>query len=182
MNAQVDNYALDPLARVKLGYPAVADGAEIHNLVRDCPPLDLNSPYAYLLLCAHHAETCVRADCGGRTVGFVSAYRVPQRPEVLFVWQVAVAAEMRGRGLGGRMLQELLSRDAVRECRYLETTVTPSNGPSRHLFESLAAALNAPLHEQVMFPAESFGASGHEAEMLFSIGPINQKKQEETTR
>lgn len=145
MNARADCHAPDPLLRVSLGRPAVAHGADIHRLVSECAPLDLNSAYAYLLLCAHHAATCVRAESAGRTVGFVSAYRVPQRPEVLFVWQVAVAAEMRGRGLAGRMLQELLSREAVRECRYLETTVTPSNAPSRRVFESLAAALNAPL-------------------------------------
>ena len=44
---------------VTLAVPAVGDAKAIHALVGSCPPLDLNSTYAYLLLCAHFAETCV---------------------------------------------------------------------------------------------------------------------------
>lgn len=182
MTAQVNRHALDPLSRVSFSRPEVTQGSEIHDLVRACPPLDLNSAYAYLLLCAHHPETCVRAENAGRTVGFVSAYRVPQHPEVLFIWQVAVADEMRGKGLARRMLHELLARDAVRGCRYLETTVTPSNTASCGLFHALAAELEAPLQESVLFSRENFGAGSHESEMLFRIGPINQTTQEKITR
>jgi L-2,4-diaminobutyric acid acetyltransferase len=158
---------------VELVSPVPADGAVIHALVRDCPPLDLNSVYAYLLLCEHHAETCVRAMRDGETVGFVSAYRIPQRPEVLFVWQVAVAPVMRGSGLARRMLNRLLARDAVRECRYIETTVSPSNLPSRRLFESLAREHDTALAESVLFSESAFGPASHEAEVLFRIGPLH---------
>lgn len=160
---------------VHLGPPQARDGASIHALVQDCAPLDLNSVYAYLLLCEHHAGTCVRAVHDGRTVGFVSAYRIPQRPEVIFVWQVAVAPAMRGSGLAGRMLQHLLQREAVRGCRFLETTVSPSNLPSRRLFEALAREQEAALAESVLFSESAFGPASHEAEVLFRIGPFHPK-------
>ena len=178
MNRPVERQATSLQFEVRLGPPAVTHGADIHRLVGECAPLDLNSAYAYLLLCAHHAQTCVRAEQDGRTVGFVSAYRVPQRPEVLFVWQVAVAAEMRGQGLGGRMLQELLERESVRGCRYLETTVSPSNHASRSLFHALARRLGASMQESVMFSERDFGGASHESETLFRIGPIKTRQEE----
>lgn len=156
--------------------PAIIHGAEIHKLVGSCRPLDLNSAYAYLLLCEHFADTCVRAEHAGDTVGFISAYRPPRRPDVLFVWQVATVPSMRGRGLARAMLHELLRRDALGECRYVETTVSPSNEPSRRLFYAFARDLGAPVAEKVLFSERDFGAEPHEQEILFRIGPIAGKR------
>jgi L-2,4-diaminobutyric acid acetyltransferase len=162
----------DAVPGVILGVPRVRDGAAIHDLVAACKPLDLNSLYAYLLLCEHFAETCVRAERAGRTVGFISAYRPPQRGEVVFVWQVAVAEEMRGQGLARAMLRELLTRPALRGCRYLETTVSPSNEPSRRVFHGLARELHTPVAERVLFAEADFGDEQHERETLIRIGPF----------
>lgn len=157
---------------VVLGAPGVRHGAAIHRLVDACRPLDLNSTYAYLLLCEHFAETCVHAEHSGRTVGFISAYRVPQRADVIFVWQVAVAEDMRGQGLARAMLRELLSRPALRGCCCLETTVSPSNEPSRRVFHGLARELRAPVTERVLFSERDFGGEHHERETLIRIGPF----------
>lgn len=163
------------LPGVVLGEPGVAHGAAIHRLVDACPPLDLNSTYCYLLLCEHFAETCVHAERSGRTVGFISAYRPPHGAEVIFVWQVAVAEEMRGQGLARAMLRELLARPAVIGCRYLETTVSPSNEPSRRVFHGLARELRAPVSERVQFSEQDFGQEHHERETLIRIGPFAGK-------
>lgn len=157
---------------ISFGSPRVRDGADIHRLVAGCAPLDLNSTYAYLLLCRDFADTCVRAERAGRTVGFVSAYRPPARGDVIFVWQVAVAGELRGQGLAGRMLRELLKRPGARGCRYLETTVSPSNGPSLKLFHRLARELGTPVDCQAMFEEADFGDERHESETLIRIGPF----------
>jgi len=165
-------------SRVAIASPRVHDGADIHRLVADCGPLDLNSTYAYLLLCRHFRATCVRAEHEGRTVGFVSAYRPPEVGEVIFVWQVAVSAEMRGQGLARRMLRELLSRPAVASCRYLETTVAPSNKPSLKLFHRLACDLGAPVAQQAMFEEADFGDERHERETLIRIGPFDPNQRQ----
>ena len=151
--------------------PRISDGAAIHRLVRACPPLDLNSPYAYLLLCAHHAASCVVAEGADGLDGFVSAYRPPAQPDTVFVWQVAVAAAARGQGLARRMLEHLLARPALAGCRWLETTVTPSNAASRRVFEKLAQGLDACCAERSFFSKEDFQDPHHEPEMLIRIGP-----------
>ncbi len=165
----------DPVApassKLVLRAPGISDGAALHRLVRDSPPLDLNSPYAYLLLCAHHARTCVLAESAAGIAGMVSAYRPPATPEVVFVWQDAVAPAARGQNLALRMLEHLLAQPALAGCRWLETTVTPSNTASRRVFETLATRLNAQSVERTFFSAEDFQDPHHEPEMLIRIGP-----------
>ncbi|MBX3652029.1 MAG: diaminobutyrate acetyltransferase [Burkholderiales bacterium] len=151
--------------------PCITDGAAIHGLIRACPPLDLNSPYAYLLLCAHHAGSCVVSEQDGEITGFISAYRLPDQADTVFIWQVAVAAAARGQGLALQMLDHLLARPALAGCRRLETTVTPSNAASRRVFETLATRLNARCTERIFFSREDFQDPHHEPEMLIVIGP-----------
>lgn len=163
---------LTPAGRLAIGKPGAEDGAAIHRLVGACRSLDQNSLYAYLLLCHHHAETCVLAREGRRLVGFASAYFPPAQPDVIFVWQVAVHPDRQGRGLGRALLAEMMSRPAVRDARYLETTVSPSNQASRALFNSLARKLGAPCVERDLFDARLFHPEIHETEVLLRIGPI----------
>ena len=169
------------VVRTRISQPEVAQGAAIHRLVAACKPLDLNSRYAYLLLCAHFADTCVIACHGNRIVGFVSAYQPPQREDTVFVWQVAVDSQMRGAGVAGTMLDELLMRSRLRGSRYLETTVSPSNAPSRRVFHSLARRLHAPLQENVLFAETDFGEESHECEQLIRIGPFWANNEEATS-
>ncbi|MEQ4617885.1 MAG: diaminobutyrate acetyltransferase [Corticimicrobacter sp.] len=157
----------DPILRS----PGRADGAAIQRLVADCPPLDLNSTYAYLLLCEHFSATCVVAEDAHGLAGFISAYVPPAQPDTLFIWQVAVHERARGTGLGGRMLQSLLERPDL-QVQALETTVSPDNRASRRMFEKLAAAQGAALNEQVLFRAADFGGDFHEEECLLRIGPF----------
>jgi L-2,4-diaminobutyric acid acetyltransferase len=160
---------MQPPSSLSLTVPSMADGAAIHALVRRCPPLDLNSTYAYVLLCVHHAATCVVARDGtGAVRGFISAYRKPTDPRVLFVWQVAVDAEARGQGLAGRMLGELLARPG-QPVLAIETTVSPDNAPSRALFRRFAERIGARCIESEFMSTGLFGDENHEAEDLFRL-------------
>jgi L-2,4-diaminobutyric acid acetyltransferase len=159
-------------AGIILRRPQLADGQAVHALVRRCPPLDLNSSYSYFLLCSHHADTCVVTQQGEHTVGFLSAYRLPQAPHTLFVWQVAVDAAARGQGLAGRMLDDLLARPSCAGVQCVETTVSPSNHASRRVFVRFAAQRQAAWQEEVFLSREHFGSEAHEEEVLLRIGPF----------
>ncbi len=151
----------------------VEDGAAVWRLAEASEVLDVNSPYAYLLLCDRFGDTSVVAETEGEPVGFVTGFRPPRRPEVIFVWQVAVDASMRGRGLARRMLETLVGLDGCRGVSHLETTVTPSNGPSRALFRAFARSAGADMTIAPGFGPELFPGGGHEAEELYRIGPID---------
>jgi L-2,4-diaminobutyric acid acetyltransferase len=158
--------------RFVLRSPHVSDGPAVHALIRSCPPLDENSAYCNLLQCTHFADTCVAALRDGELVGWISAYRPPQDPETVFVWQVAVAPAARGQRLGDRMLDELLSRPACRGVRWLKTTITEDNGPSWALFGRLAERRGAPTTREPWLLEGGHLPAGHATEHLFTIGPF----------
>ena len=156
--------------------PRVEDGPSIYDLVNRCKPLDVNSRYLYLLQCSHFANTCAVAESDGSVQAFVSAYVLPDQPETLFVWQVAVDASLRGQGVAGKLIAELLARPHLDDIRYIEATVNPSNNASRSLFASLARKSNCEMTESMFFEAELLSdgtdEGAHEAEILLRVGPI----------
>jgi diaminobutyrate acetyltransferase len=151
--------------------PSVEDGAALWRIAAESKVLDLNSSYAYLLWCRDFAESSVVATVDGEPVGFVTGFIRPNRPDTLMVWQVAVDAGVRGRGLAKRMLDHLVDRLAGRSVRWMETTVTPDNQASARLFASFAEARDAELVREPAFGAELF-PDEHESEVLFRIGPL----------
>lgn len=152
--------------------PQKSDGAALWRMARDSQKLDLNSSYAYLLWAVDFADTSVIAKLDGEPVGFVIGYRQQRAPDTVVVWQVAVDAAARGRGLAGQLLDALyepLVRDGV---RFLETTITPDNEASIALFAAFAKRWDAQLTRGELFAAGDF-PDGHEAEDLYRIGPLS---------
>lgn len=157
---------------LRLRRPTVSDGAAIHRLVQSSGVLDENSRYSYLLLCEHFRDTCVVAEGDdGELLGFVTAFVPPLQPDVIFVWQIAVAPAAHRRGLAKRMLRHLLLRPACQSTRHLKTNVAPSNEASRRLFSSLAQELGVPCRHSAGFGTDDFGDETHEEEELLRIGP-----------
>jgi len=128
--------------------------------------------YCNLLQCSHFAGTSIAAVCQGELVGFISGYLIPDRPDTLFIWQVAVGEKARGQGLATRMLQNIRLQAQCSNVSYLETTITASNQASWALFQGLANKLKAELNTSVMFDREQHFANEHDTEMLVRIGPI----------
>jgi diaminobutyrate acetyltransferase len=149
--------------------PDVVDGVRMWEIARDSQVLDLNSSYAYVLWCRDFAATSVVAVDTGRVVGFVSGYVRPQRADTLFIWQVAVDAGERGRGVAGRMLDRLLDRLRPDGVMRLETTISPDNTASQALFTALARRRHTDITKHHLFAPEHFPDS-HEAEELYLIG------------
>ncbi|MEK2473063.1 MULTISPECIES: diaminobutyrate acetyltransferase [Streptomyces] len=158
----------------KLDTPRVEDGAAIWRIARDSKTLDLNSSYSYLLWCRDFAATsAVARDATGEPAAFITGYLRPDRPDTLVVWQVAVDAAHRGRGLAAALLDGLTTR-AVDELgvRRVETTISPGNTASNRLFASFAERHSVPIEREMLFDAALFPEQGHEAEVLHLIGPF----------
>lgn len=161
---------------ITLNKPAVEDGGEIYSFIKECGSLDLNSPYCYLLQSAHFADTSVLArDQDENPAAYLSGYSPPLNRNVLFVWQIGVAAAWRKKGLAKTLIRHVLDRQENNHIEYVEATVTSSNAASQNLFTSLATSLKAPLRKTTFFEPDHFGPVDHEAEILFRIGPFNLK-------
>lgn len=154
--------------------PEITDGARLWRLAADSGTLDVNSPYSYLLWCRDFADTTVVGSAGGPVVTFVTGYLRPGAPDTLFVWQVAVDAAHRRRGLAGRALDALVDQVARQHTvAYVEATVTPDNVPSARLFAGFARARGASLTTQSLFGKEMFPGGPHDEEVLYRIGPLS---------
>ncbi|MFF8595730.1 diaminobutyrate acetyltransferase [Streptomyces sp. NPDC015220] len=160
---------------ISIERPVVADGAALWGLAKDSGTLDVNSSYSYLLWCRDFAATsAVARDADGQPVGFVTGYVRPDRPGTLLVWQVAVDAGHRGRGLAARLLDALTARVAAEQgLTTVETTITPGNTASERLFTSYAARHGAQVEREVLFPGERFPDGQHDPEVLHRIGPLS---------
>ncbi len=145
---------------------------EVFRLIGNCPPLDTNSSYCNLLQCSHFSNTSVAAERDGELVGFISGYAIPERPDTLFVWQVAVSEQVRGVGLASRMLTHILARPKCEQFCYLETTITEDNQASWALFKRFAKTQKADFQPATWMDKDVHFAGQHDSEVLVRIGPF----------
>jgi L-2,4-diaminobutyric acid acetyltransferase len=156
-------------ANVRLRKPTVADGSDVWALISTCKPLDENSMYFNLIQCDHFADTCILAEREGQIVGWISGHIPPEKPDTLFVWQVAVSPEARGLGLAGRMLRALFDRPELAEVARIETTITRDNKPSWGLFRAFARKRGGTLTHAPHFDKAAHFDGQHATEYLVEI-------------
>ncbi len=156
-------------ANIRLRKPTVEDGSDVWELISACKPLDENSMYFNLIQCDHFADTCILAEREGEVVGWISGHIPPEKPDALFVWQVAVSAEARGLGLAGRMLRALFDRDELADVTRIETTITRDNKPSWGLFRAFAKKRGGMLTYAPHFERGAHFDGNHATEYLVNI-------------
>ncbi|OLQ85463.1 diaminobutyrate acetyltransferase [Vibrio ponticus] len=149
--------------------PNVTDGDSIFSLIAACPPLDTNSSYCNFLQATHFSNTCILVEQDNRVGGFISAYRKPDQQDVLFVWQVAVSPDFRGKGLASRMLNALLARDGLENIKAIETTITKSNKASWALFEKFDASQGGQGDVTIFLDEQAHFKGKHDTEYLYRI-------------
>jgi len=110
-----------------------------------------------------------------KVVALLTAYVPPEKSDTLFVWQIAVDATVRGKGIAKRLLADVLNRPAMQQVRFVEATVNPSNDASRNIFRSLARQYQSEISEDLLFETTLLGDGDHEQENLIRVGPINLK-------
>ena len=90
---------------------------------------------------------------------------------------------MRGKGVAGKLLENLTDRLSVEGVKYMGATVNPSNAASRNLFSGFARRRNAKLHitpeyfPESAFPTLKSEDSLHECEDYFVIGPFGDSNE-----
>lgn len=140
-------------------------------LIANRPYVGLNSRYTYFLLAKDFSDTCIVVEHDGKIVAFSSGYVPRARQDTFFSWEAVVDSAYRGNGLQKRML---LHQIKMTNAQYFEGTVNPSNEVSKRNLYELAELLDTKCEERVLFSEEDFENDGHEAEVLYRIGPISQ--------
>ena len=155
-----DGVAIRPVQR--------SDAAGMWRLSR--VELDTNSPYFYLLFAEHFKETTVVASLGDSIVGFVLGLQLPDDPTALFVWQVAVDARYRRRGIALAILEALWTGTTIFDA--LTATLAASNRGSASLFYAFARRGGGSISCTRAFSARDFPSEldpPHEPELAVRI-------------
>lgn len=153
---------------ISIREPIKSDAKHIYKLVKDTNVLDVNSEYLYLLQTTHFREFCSVALLEEEVVGFTSGYLIPNQEDTLFIWQVAVDSKMRGEGLAGKMIMDILQRESAKNVKTIHTTISPSNSSSQKLFEKLSKNYGVSFEKETMFEISDFN-DAHEDEVLYKI-------------
>ena len=167
----VNEDSLDGKGRaISIRPPRPTDAASIWRLLWRIPELERNTSYAYVLLCSDYARSCVVAEeRAGQLAGFVMGYIPKERPDELVIWQIGVAPELRRRGLGGQMLDYLVT--SCKTARFLIAAVSADNLASRRMFRVLARRHAVPCEIRPGHSSSLFGDL-HESQEWTIIGPF----------
>ena len=93
---------------------------------------------------------CAQAVRGGRTVGMVSAYPLPEaRPGLWAIYEACVVEEQRGKALGRRLLEAALARVRARGGTRCEVLTLPDLSPGT--YKRYAAAGFAPVRKWAIY-------------------------------
>ncbi len=168
------------MSRIKLvsKVPKLKDSKKIFSLIKNSKPLDLNSEYAYMLICEHFKDTSVIAEIEKKIVGVITGYVIPNEPDTLFIWQVAVDKDFRGKRIPYFMFENLLSRKNLSNIKRIKTTISPSNSASQKMFEKFSVKLECSIERRKYITQNDFLIGEHEDETLYTIGPFNQQNKE----
>lgn len=156
---------------IQFSPPAMQDGALMWELARQST-LDNNSAYKYMMMSAYFSETCVVAKHNDQVVGFITGFVPPEQQDTIFVWQIGVDTSFKGKGIGSKLLQQLLNQQPKDKIKFMEATITPSNKASQALFEKLARDYQTECQFEPFFTQDLFPNEDYEEELKFRIGPF----------
>lgn len=164
-----DTTAITPLL---IRTPDRSDGPQMWSLVKKSKTLDLNSSYFYAAMSHWFSDTCRLAinTANHSLIGIVIGFRVPSDKDILFIWQIAVDEQYRGQGIAMKLLEDVALNSDI---RLVQATISPSNLPSKRLFEKWSKAKQAPMTVSEGFGEHCFPDQQHEKEDLYQIGPLN---------
>lgn len=138
----------------------LSDGKAITKLVKASGTLDVNSDYLYFLLAEHFSQTCaIAVGDQDQALGFVTAYRLPEQPATLFIWQIAVAEHARGHGLAKQMLKHFTKLAWFSTINQVVCTISPNNIASNALFKSFASELGGQVRIKPFLTSTHLGIS-----------------------
>ena len=151
-------------------------GYQISELIKNSPPLDLNSTYLYFIQSHYFNKTCaIAVNEIDRVIGFVSGFQDPRKKDTLFIWQVAISKDARGNGLASKLIHFILQEHP--HMQFIETTITKDNTSSISLFNKISQELYTNIIEEPFLDKTKHFLNQHDSENLFRIGPFKILKE-----
>ncbi len=111
---------------------------EVMGLVRLCKPLVLHNDFTYWILFKYFGDTCFVIAGDDKIVGYVSGVTSTAQKGVLYLWQIAIAPDYRGKNYAKFLIEKMLNVARKKKCKSLQFSVSPKNEASFSLFSRFA--------------------------------------------
>lgn len=118
--------------------PGPDDAGLLQTFVSTCPPLEVHTAFTYWVLGRYSSPFCFLAESEGRPCGLLTAVATARPDSSLYVWQLGVSEQWRGKGVAGLLLDHLADAMRAADMQAFEVSISPANEPSRRTFESFA--------------------------------------------
>ena len=125
---------------INIHNPSEESYVEMHRLAGDIDGLVQHPAHVYKIMCDHFGDSIFLAEVKDQlaepvTMGMMLGLSSHKMSGLLFVWQIGVASDMQGAGLGSRLLSVTI--DHARNAGYQKVmaTVETTNTGSQKLFE-----------------------------------------------
>lgn len=124
------------------------DSGLILNLVKECGPyVAPYNVYAYWILENYYSSTCKVIEEGNRVVGFTSGMPSIDK-SVLFIWQICVHKDYRGKGAAVLLLDSLCKSAKELGFEKIELSISENNNASINLFKGYSQKNNLTMIEK----------------------------------
>ncbi|MFO8020069.1 MAG: phosphoribosylamine--glycine ligase [Promethearchaeia archaeon] len=129
---------LRPMKNPELNFRTVNESEyiKIHDFVEGIRILECYPVHVYRILFRYCANTCfVAEDSNNNIIAILWGIQSQKDEKTFFFWQIGVASEYQGMGIGTRLLDKLENHLQQYGLSRIEVTVDPENSPSHKLFE-----------------------------------------------
>ena len=106
------------------------DASTLRFLAMHCEPLDVHTPYTYWVVAKHYGDGSFILVDNENPIGFIMTVETDSS---LFVWQIGILHEYRGRGLSQRLIEAVFNY-AVQKQKNMEVTIAEDNLASYSAF------------------------------------------------
>lgn len=106
------------------------DASTLRFLAMHCEPLDVHTPYTYWVVAKHYGDGSFILVDNEKPIGFITTV---ETDSLLFVWQIGILHEYRGRGLSQRLIEAVFNY-AVQKQKNMEVTIAEDNLASYSAF------------------------------------------------
>ena len=132
---------------MKLSDIKEGDAGQILDLVKTCGPyVAPYNVYAYWILENYYSSTCKVVEDLNRIIGFVSGMPSVDKG-TLFIWQICVHNDYRGKGVANLLLDSLLKKAKEYKFEKIELSISESNYASQKLFRNYSERNNLEIIE-----------------------------------
>ena len=111
------------------------DAGEIHGFIGKIEGLVQHPGHFYSIMARYFGDSFFLMEEDSRIIGLVWGFISQMDTDTLFLWQIGVAGEYRGKGVSYRLLDRFISYAREKGCMRVRATVETGNFASWKMFE-----------------------------------------------